>query len=160
MYWAGSVLELFTLRLLVLYTKILRSQISVVPLVNYFGISKVNIAWSYVHAYFAMFDPFLLFFTFLPCSDFLDFSDLPVSPILFHLQSSFDQRNRDQQWKSKRMLYPQYLVEIKSCREKYTAWVLSCFSRVDKYRLVSRPTAEGRFWDRGKRLFYPDRLKW
>ena len=56
-----------------------------ISFVYYFGIGKVKdkatATQARVHACFARFDPFLLCFTFLTCSDFLVFRDLPVSPM-------------------------------------------------------------------------------
>ena len=49
------------------------------PVSMIFALSK-SITWSLSHACFAMFEPLLCFLTFLMCSAFLVFRDLPVSP--------------------------------------------------------------------------------
>ena len=82
------------------------------PMSMTFALSK-SITWSLSHACFAMFEPLLCFLTFLMCSAFLVFRDLPVFPCAcLTLESWHTAKDRNANNNSK-PLPRQYTVLIK-----------------------------------------------
>ena len=74
-----AVLSCYQHSCLWLYAMILVWRLRKFPVSMIFALSK-SITESLSHACFAMFEPLLCFLTFLMCSAFLVFRDLPVSP--------------------------------------------------------------------------------